>query len=737
MHTRVLTLAGLLALGACVTPEPAEPPPAPPIDVAWEPVLTDLAVESLGMVPAWLRDDLAIAMQGLSEDLQNEYALLIVDEDEPWLVDEIAFTIAHLSPEVLESANFHPELITLNAELVYARDEVLDYVELVEVGGSDTDPERYTTTRYRVGQYDETTDETSVVEQELGRDDYYWYVVHPRGEDERPYFINPDAYGSQPRAPDDGYFWRDFLWWAASDDCPDGVGECPVLEDMLTGVDLLWERRYGNSTDNGAMGQIIQWVNGVMHFGALEERSVQPVRIYGLHHGNCGEHGDLTNAAVRIGLIPGIVIEARGNDHCWSEFGDAGWTDSGWVQVEPVNNSIDYYGYYADADGNYNRSRNGIDDDCDGLADDADRDTDADEDGYTIADGDCHDGKPEVFPGAEEIANSFDDNCDGVADEGLDPEDIDADGDGWTVPGGDCDDTRAETNPDALDPLPSSNRLFGLSGGRGDALVLNRTADYVKTFELVVYVEDAEGRPVDGALVWVLGWSTTYSSATGWWPVTEMVSDATGTARMDLGYANEYAIRVDSNVGSWPPGSDTSIRPIIDTWPEEGEVFEYTVTLEEADQPAGARVESVVDLGGATPDYRLDVSHTTGGYRVAQVSRLLHDTFSLAFDGGEVDLFVVDQWGYERFVEGRDFAALGFVEAAAESDTSLQISDDREWYVVVANTRLGATTVIGDLQMELSALGEVPFDAPVALDRHFRLGPDEHVAFHIGRPAAD
>ncbi len=737
MNSKLLTLTCALALSACTPAPEAEAPATPPLELAWEPILTDLAVEAIALTPAWMHDDLAISLQGLDEDLQNEYALLIVDEDEPWLVDEIGFVIAHTSPEVLTSTNFHPSLITLNAELVYARDADLDYVELIEVGEGDDDPERYTTTRYRVGQFDEESGETSVVEQEIERDIYYWYVVHPRGEDERPYFIHPDVYGSPAQSPDNGYFWRDFLWTATDDDCPDGVGVCPVLADELSGVDLLWERRYGNSADNAAMGRIMQWVNGVMHFGALEERSVQPVRIYALHHGNCGEHGDITNAAVRIGLIPGIVIEARGNDHCWSEFRDDGWTESGWVQVEPVNTSIDYYGYYADADGNYHRSRNGVDDDCDGLADDADRDNDGDEDGWTIADGDCHDGRPEVFPGATEVANRFDDDCDGVADEGLDPDSDDLDEDGWTLAGGDCDDTVPSTNPDALDPNPSTNRLFGLSAGRGDALVLNRTADYVQTFELVVHVEDADGRPVDGAVVWIIGWSTTYAQATGWWPVTETVTDGLGTARIDLGYANEYAIRVDSNAGSWPPGDDNSIRPIIEEWLDSGTTFEYTVTLPEADQPAGARVDSVVDLGGATPDYRLRVAHTTDGYRVAQASRMLRDTFSLAFDGGEVDVFVVDQWGYERFVDDRDFAALSFVEGAGSSDETVQISDDREWYIVAANARLSASTVIGDLEVEVSALGDLPFDAPVRLQRRFRLGPGEHVAFHLGRPARD
>ena len=738
MHRSIRLLPLTLALLLAACPEPLDEAPTLPLDVAYEPVLTDLAREAIALVPGWLRDDLQIALQGLDEDLQNEYALTIVDEDDPYLHDEIGFVIAHLSPESLTSTNFYPELLTLNAELIYERDADLEYVELVEYG-EPGDEDHYTTTRYRVGRADsEDPDaEPAVVEQEIDRDTYYWYVVHPRHEDEKPGYFDPDLAGSPYRAPDQGVYWRDFLWWAPGDDCHDDVGTCPVLSEQLDGVDLLWQSRYGTGGDaNGAMGRIIDWVNGVMHFGALPEPSIQPVRIWGLHHGNCGEHGDITNAAVRIGLIPGIVITARGNDHCWSEFRDDDWTASGWVQVEPVNTSIDYYGYYADGDGNYRRTLNGFDDDCDGFADEVASTADADEDGVTIADGDCHDGRPDVFPGAPEVANRYDDDCDGVADNGLEiaDADLDLDEDGWTLAAGDCDDTVAGTNPDANDPQPSTNRLMGLTGGRGDAFVLNRTADYVNTFELVVNVTDEAGLPVDGALVWIAGWSTTYAEATGWWPVTEMVADATGTARMHLGYANEYAIRVDSAAGS-NPTSENSIVPIIDYWIEAGETFEIDVTVYGDGVSTGPRVESVVDLGGATPDYALTVTHEVTDHLVTQKSRMLHDTFTYRWGApAGIDVFVVDQWGYERFVDGRGFAALGHTADSVGATTTVDISDDREWYVVAVNDRLGATTVVGDLSVAVEALGDVPLAAPLTLDRHLLLGPGEHTAFHVGRP---
>ena len=88
----------------------------------------------------------------------------------------------------------------------------------------------------------------------------------------------------------------------------------------------------------------------------------------------------------------------------------------------------------------------GIDQDCDGTADNADLDGDGEVDVACGGD-DCDDADELINTAATEICNGIDDDCDGSPEDGG----ADDDGDGFLICGGDCDDSNADINPDAVE----------------------------------------------------------------------------------------------------------------------------------------------------------------------------------------------------------------------------------------------------------------------------------------------
>ncbi len=107
--------------------------------------------------------------------------------------------------------------------------------------------------------------------------------------------------------------------------------------------------------------------------------------------------------------------------------------------------------------------------DDDDVVDDDDAADDADQDGWTVEEGDCDDGDPARHPGADEECDGVDSNCDGVEDTDLPGDtwyrDFDNDGFGGAGPDAsisacvappgyvdndrDCADTNASVHPDA------------------------------------------------------------------------------------------------------------------------------------------------------------------------------------------------------------------------------------------------------------------------------------------------
>ncbi len=289
--------------------------------------LSETFIEAIERAPSWLRNDLTDHFRLYSEFefVGEQLADMILDAEDPY-VDELAFIAAHLSPDLfIFNMNWDVDLFVENVEGVYEADEYLDYVEIIDYGSADEGGDYWSTTSYTM--CDEEGDTITV---EIDREYYYWHIVHPRISDEIPKYINPLT--GDPDDPPEGKFWRDFFL----NEPEEGFTS---LADTLDGCEIMYGFVQNDNSDvNGAIGRVTRWVHHVLDFDSGPERPIQPVRIYGLHMGRCGEHQDFTAAAARAALIPTVCTSSFTEDHVWNEF----WNGTEWTAWEPVNNYINH-----------------------------------------------------------------------------------------------------------------------------------------------------------------------------------------------------------------------------------------------------------------------------------------------------------------------------------------------------------------------------------------------------------
>ncbi|MCD4680582.1 MAG: T9SS type A sorting domain-containing protein [Bacteroidales bacterium] len=287
------------------------------------------AISAIEKSPVWIQPALESTLSQLPIAQQQVFANIINNAQDPY-IDEIAFCIAHSSPQYLTSSYCIPEIFLENALLIYKNDSSLSYVEIIDYGNSITDKDYYTTAKYW-----KLNSDSVLVQVEIPKEIYYWYIVHLKITDEIPAYINPNivesnsSHSNNIASPPTGKFWRDYLFNYAD-------AGYPVLKDMLSNCTIVWDSTSAvDSTTNHVIAVITEWVKQSLGFTSNNERPHQPVRIYKKHIGRCGEHADFTVAAARAALIPSTSILCFSVDHTWNEF----W-EEGWFQWEPVNTSI-------------------------------------------------------------------------------------------------------------------------------------------------------------------------------------------------------------------------------------------------------------------------------------------------------------------------------------------------------------------------------------------------------------
>ncbi|MBU1652872.1 hypothetical protein KKA00_11670 [bacterium] len=210
--------------------------------------ISEIQQQAIDRAPAWLAADLEDNFRRfLYSFVADDIAQVILDTPDPY-VDEVAFECAHIAPDILGAMYY--DLLPENVEDVYAVDDSLHFVDIVDHGDSNDD-DYYTSVVYTVIEENGDT-----IEYELEKEYYYWYNVHPKLSDEAPTYISPT--NGQVAPPPWGYFWRDYLWNYADEGYP-------LYSEIWSDVEIYWDR---SDTGTDAIDVMNQWIDDVMDFGA-------------------------------------------------------------------------------------------------------------------------------------------------------------------------------------------------------------------------------------------------------------------------------------------------------------------------------------------------------------------------------------------------------------------------------------------------------------------------------------
>jgi hypothetical protein len=267
------------------------------------------------------------------DDAVSRYDSLL-EECPPNLYDEVAFCIAHTPANVLRTIvrMGQEDIFIRNAQMIYKVVEELNYVKLKEY-------DDFTTCVFR----------TEDGEVELPREDYYWYVVHPRTLFELPVAVDASWWEQSYEVRDmeqkdwwthevdsktfyegeNRVFWREGIYENDSfgETVVSAVGSSSTLNEAITNLHKLIKHNDEDSYN------IFGYLTGDLY----------PWHIFMKHYGSCGEQSQLFSSCAKTVLIPNYIVINMGEDHQWNEvWSPKGWTHFDVNMAEPMNDARKY-----------------------------------------------------------------------------------------------------------------------------------------------------------------------------------------------------------------------------------------------------------------------------------------------------------------------------------------------------------------------------------------------------------
>lgn len=277
--------------------------------------------------------------------------------------------------------------------------------------------------------------------------------------------------------------------------------------------------------------------------------------------------------------------------------------------------------------------------------------------------------------------------------------------------------------------------FVGIFDWRGDDWVWTVTERYTPYCTLTVAVTDSFGYPVDGAQVAIARKFGTVSYTEATWGST----DHTGLCQFLVGDGMDIFARIDSDLGTVPPGPLYK-KAIAASVAGEHYLWERSIANH---RPALPVLPAGFPL---TPDdgYQVRVNWEAAAQFCYGQNRIDSNTFSDHYAGGAAEFFICDATNFGAYAASDTFYAFEIAEDAGSGDVTFTCPTYANWYAVLSNEEHVVNTQVirGTAELYRRTNAGVPESrdesraVSLAQNRPNPFAPDTYISYSIGRDTA-
>jgi hypothetical protein len=229
---------------------------------------------------------------------------------------------------------------------------------------------------------------------------------------------------------------------------------------------------------------------------------------------------------------------------------------------------------------------------------------------------------------------------------------------------------------------------------RPDGYIYDVVDRYSKACTFIAEVEDANGKPVDGARVMLASeaWKRDDALTIADWCFT----DSMGTCTFRLGNNQNYYMQVSSSVGQVPP-EDNKVSLVISA-SEPDETYRSKVTL------SGAVPVHDFEIDEAEGDiYQLRVDFDVPNEIIYGKNLFGEGPKFAKWEGpGQLDVFLLDGDNYDSYLEGTPFTASVGEQDVSSGEVVFALPHLRtDWHLVFSNEDRLVNTQLLDAEVTL------------------------------------